>query len=803
MAGADLTADTAAGEDARAPGERAWLFDLYAAGDRVVLWFVTEEGERLRLEDPFAPSFFADDADGETTRALRGWVERTAGLEWLGLTERYDLWSGRERAVAEIRVSDLDRAGANVRALAQRFPELALFNCDIPAEIHYNYARGLFATARCRITHADGRLLECAVEDNPLETGFALPELRVAELAAAGMRLGRRPGLRELSLTADGRTMVWDGGDPRELLDSLAGALRDLDPDLIWTTGGDAALLPVLFGLAAHFQLDLALDREPAIGRRIQTAGRSYMSYGKILYNAPDYPLFGRWHIDRNNSFWAHTTGLEGLIEVARMTKIPVQRTARRSIGTGISSIELDHAWREGALIPWKKTQPERWKSAATLLKSDRGGLVYQPITGVYEDVIELDFVSMYPTIMVRHNISPETLQCECCPDGPRVPELEYNICRRRVGLVPRSIGPIVEKRRAYKRLMKELAREEISNLKFQISERQSRLEAYKRRQEALKWLLVCCFGYLGYRNARFGRIEAHESTCAFSREKLLVAREICEARGYRVLHAIVDCVWIQKPGAPAEEVEELIREIDAATELSIALEGRYRWVAFLPSRVNPEAPVPNRYFGCFEDGKLKYRGIEIRRGDQAPFVQDVQARLFEQLQRAPTLAAVRAMREELLEAVRELEGRLRHRDVALEELMLERRTSKEAGEYRNNAMTAVAARQAKRAGFALHPGEAVRYLVIDHKSPDPDSRVRLAALLREDESYDAEFYIKQAREAAATLLAPLLGESKARLFAELAPEPRGGAPKKQAVPRKAPARDSGVTQPDFLEGLF
>ena len=30
-----------------------WLFDLYPLGDRLVLWFITEAGERLRLEDDF------------------------------------------------------------------------------------------------------------------------------------------------------------------------------------------------------------------------------------------------------------------------------------------------------------------------------------------------------------------------------------------------------------------------------------------------------------------------------------------------------------------------------------------------------------------------------------------------------------------------------------------------------------------------------------------------------------------------------------------------------------------------------
>ena len=71
----------------------------------------------------------------------------------------------------------------------------------------------------------------------------------------------------------------------------------------------------------------------------------------------------------------------------------------------------------------------------------------------------------------------------------------------------------------------------------------------YKERQTALKWMLVTCFGYLGYKNARFGRIEAHEAVTAHGRDKLLTAKEISEAAGYTVLHGLTDCLWLKKTG--------------------------------------------------------------------------------------------------------------------------------------------------------------------------------------------------------------------------------------------------------------
>ena len=69
----------------------------------------------------------------------------------------------------------------------------------------------------------------------------------------------------------------------------------------------------------------------------------------------------------------------------------------------------------------------------------------------------------------------------------------------------------------------------------------------YEVRYSALKWILVTSFGYLGFNNAKFGRIDAHIAVCAFDRQVLLLAARIAERLGFRVLHGIVDSLWIKK----------------------------------------------------------------------------------------------------------------------------------------------------------------------------------------------------------------------------------------------------------------
>jgi DNA polymerase-2 len=92
----------------------------------------------------------------------------------------------------------------------------------------------------------------------------------------------------------------------------------------------------------------------------------------------------------------------EGVFELSRVTSLPVQSVARLSPGSGISAMQMLTALREGVLVPWHKQQAERPKTALELLRADQGGLVYQPVIGLHKDVAEIDFVSMYPSIMVR-----------------------------------------------------------------------------------------------------------------------------------------------------------------------------------------------------------------------------------------------------------------------------------------------------------------------------------------------------------------------------------------------------------------
>jgi DNA polymerase-2 len=307
----------------------------------------------------------------------------------------------------------------------------------------------------------------------------------------------------------------------------------------------------------------------------------------------------------------------------------------------------------------------------------------------------------------------------------------------------------LLARRMYYKRRKKETAGEERA--------------LYDQRQTALKWCLVTSFGYLGYRNARFGRIEAHESVTAYSREKLLQAKEVAEARGYRMLHALVDSMWLQRPGATHGDYEALAREVSDATEIPIYVEGVYRWLIFLPSRTHKSVGVPNRYLGVFDDGSTKVRGIEVRRSDVPGIVERTQQAMLQRMFRCTTLAEVRAALPEILGVLEEALVRLRAGEVIPEELVITTHLSQEVADYKHNTVQAVTARSLDRHGSRLHPGEGIQYIITDRRAHLPDDRVRPYTLLGSDWHYDAEAYADMLLRAGETVL-ELFGWTRDRL---------------------------------------
>jgi DNA polymerase elongation subunit (family B) len=76
-----------------------------------------------------------------------------------------------------------------------------------------------------------------------------------------------------------------------------------------------------------------------------------------------------------------------------------------------ISSYEVFEALRRGVAVPFRKRDAEGLRNICELKATDKGGMIFQPEPGVYEKVHQIDFTSLYPSIIVKYNLSPEMVE--------------------------------------------------------------------------------------------------------------------------------------------------------------------------------------------------------------------------------------------------------------------------------------------------------------------------------------------------------------------------------------------------------
>jgi len=586
-----------------------------------------------------------------------------------------------------------------------------------------------------------------------------LPRTAASEGDLTDLGIGRVTAPTASTATAEPASAATQpaGDTVEETLETLRRRLAVEDPDVLQVERSD--ILPLLDEAATEYGVDLGLQRVPAGASRSeipsvqQLAGAStFESYGRRMHSPARYNVPGRVVIDRSNTFFLGETNLAGALDLVARSGKPLQELSWASIGNVLTAIQIRAVRERDVLVQWRAWRPERFKTARTLHDADRGGTTLSPAVGVHDDVHELDFASMYPNIICEHNLSPETVRCRC-HDGDDVPELGYAVCDRD-GYLPEVLQPIIDDRAEMKR---RLAEADLS-----AAERR----ALSGQVDALKWILVSCFGYQGFSNAKFGRIEVHEAINAHARDVLLSAKERLEAGGWRVLHGIVDSVWVTaREGATQEPLERVAAEITDGVGIALEHEGAFEWVAFCPRR-DGEGGALTKYFGRRrdpgEDDPYKVRGLACRQRSTPAWVASLQRSLIETFDdaREPN-AAIDTLAAHL--AV------LAAGDVPTTALLVRNRASKDVDAYTHRTRTVAALERADAIGLDFAPGEDVVYVVRDDDR-DGMGRVRLASEVDNGSDYDVGYYREAAIRAAASVLGPL-GWTDADLVDALAGE--------------------------------
>ncbi|MGZ7160366.1 MAG: 3'-5' exonuclease [Methanobacterium sp.] len=206
-------------------------------------------------------------------------------------------------------------------------------------------------------------------------------------------------------------------------------------------------------------------------------------------------------------------------IELARIVGQTLFDIVRRGTGTQVKWYLIRKAYEFGHILP---NEPGKFERNVV------GGYVEEPVKGLHENIFYFDFRSLYPSIIIAKNISPETLY-----DGDEetchvAPEFGYKFKKEPMGFIPRVTSQILNDRIRIKSMMKESTDpKEKQILNF--------------RQEALKTLISTIYGLYNHPKYRWYCVEASEAITAWGRDYLKKSMEDAEKQGLKVLYADTD----------------------------------------------------------------------------------------------------------------------------------------------------------------------------------------------------------------------------------------------------------------------
>jgi DNA polymerase I len=418
------------------------------------------------------------------------------------------------------------------------------------------------------------------------------------------------------------------------------------------------------------------------------------------------------------------------------------------------------------------KPDPEISEERFTDNEELKGGAVLPPEKGLLEDVLILDYKSLYPTIMMAHNLcyttvitgdSPSLAGTIVAPSGGRfVPPDVFP------GIMPQVLKELLDQRTETKRLMKQAGEEE---RRF--------LDA---KQFAMKILLNSFYGYSGYARARLYSLALANAVTSFGRENILETKRLIDALGsvyvvdgtalsegelggrwsdrsfaLSVVYGDTDSVFVRlQPASGPVTLEEaaligrMIAERITSSlpqPMELVFEAFARRGIFL---------VKKRYalwvFEPSEEGwkdRIKVRGMETVRRDWCDLTSKTLKRCLE-------LVLKEGRVDEAAEHVRSVIGSIRNLDLSqdpgmLEELTLTRRYTKSTGSYKNKQPHIQLVEKKRRRGDQVPGvGDRVPFVIVRGKSSrrskelfvdraeDPDY------VLEKNLPLDTEYYVEK-----------------------------------------------------------
>ncbi|HUV03339.1 MAG TPA: DNA-directed DNA polymerase [Desulfobacteria bacterium] len=375
-------------------------------------------------------------------------------------------------------------------------------------------------------------------------------------------------------------------------------------------------------------------------------------------------------------------------IELSKMIGYPLDELAKMGRGRQVEAFLSAEAFKREELVP-SKTGGE---------KTFEGAFVLPPERGLHEDVIDLDFSSMYPTIMISFNVSPDTFveSPGSEDDVYRAPEVGHAFRKTPDGFFKRIMSDLITRRGA---------------LKTEMKTHDKNSDAYRVldiQQQSIKILTNSFYGYTGWSGAKFYKRECAEATTAWGRHFIKRTVQMAEDFGLKVIYGDTDSIFVKLPSeldVEGDRKTELLKKAREASKriseelpLNLALEDFFKSVFFTGKK--------KRYAALTDSGEIVVRGLEVRRGDWCELAKEVQTKVIE-------LILKEKDPEKAMRYVKSVLKNLKEGRIPVDKLTIHKTLTRKISSYETKQAHVIAAERALAAHISYEVGSKIPYVII------------------------------------------------------------------------------------------
>jgi len=723
---------------------RFWLLDvsegLWENKACVRFWGINSQNQRVVITANQIPPYFHFLPSGDlasSIKQLESNPDRFPGIVRISNETRKLL--GKEKTVLRIVCSRSTSVSAYARLLPKTLGGSSFDDLRLSTRYLTDLGLSTCGWNECEVepismqnVRADQVYL---AKSSPHAAGLEAPP-RIRMLAFAMLAVGRvgsaipqRDPIRALAMASDSSdpSLLTPSGDADcELISAFAQRVNDLDPDVVIGYDTSRSGWPYLIRRAQVNNLSLTVGRdrsEPhmSVFGHISIAGRANLDLADLVSWTPDIKVkdlknlaahFGvpladslvardewethnQWSNSSRRSTLLEDTrmaamvsldlGMEAIdypIELSAITGLPLDQAMAAPPGLRADSYLLRTAYQLDELIPGKSDAP---------FLTYRGALVQLPKPGIHENVAVLDFASMYPTLMINYNLSPDTLLAfneDTSADSVFViPEVGHRFRQKPDGFYKTALESLIEERARTKR--------ELTSLDDRASRR-----LLRERERAVKVMTNACYGYAGWAGGRWYVREVAESAAALGRLLITETVRKAAALGLTVIYSDTDSIFVSNI---RRKVEELTSFVNEGSGLEIRLQREYTRLLFTEAM--------KRYAGLRVDGTLDTVGLEAVRGDWSEIAREVQENVLRAVLKGGSIKLA-------IDSVRDAVRRLRNGEVPLKSCIVWKTLTRPIERYRVRTPHVEAAKRLIAEEWRVNLGDKVGYVIVKGKGP-------------------------------------------------------------------------------------